>query len=51
MWRKWRVISKSLSTFVIFNVYKNKKYTMTYIVKWEELKVVEKRRIIWTTKN
>ena len=36
----------SFSTFVIFNTYKYKKYTMTYIVKWEELKVAEKRRII-----
>ena len=47
MWRKWRKIFYSLfSTFVIFNTYKIKKYKMTYIVIWEEQKVVEKRRII-----
>ena len=44
MWRKWRMVS--FSTFVIF-IYINKKYTMTYnIVKWEEQKVVVKRKTI-----
>ena len=32
---------------LLYFIYKyNKKYTMTGIVKWEELKVVEKRKII-----
>ena len=31
---------------LLYLIYINKKYTMTYIVKWEELKVVVKRRII-----
>lgn len=45
MCRKWRMMS--FSTFVIFNVYKyKKKYTITYVVKWEEQKVVVKRKII-----